>query len=115
MPDECIFCRIIEGEAPAHIVYQDELVTAFQDIAPKAPIHLLIVPNVHFDSLNQLNSADISILGNLFLVAARLAAQAGLHERGYRLVINTGPDAGQSVSHLHLHLIGGKRMPVFFS
>ncbi len=114
MSDDCIFCRIIRGGAPAQIVYQDELLTVFRDIAPKAPIHLLIVPNRHIESLNQLGDADAELMGRLCLTAARLAAENGISESGYRLVINTGADAGQSVSHLHLHLIGGRHMPVFF-
>jgi histidine triad (HIT) family protein len=114
MTDECIFCRIIRGESPAHIVYQDEEMTVFRDIAPKTPVHLLIVPNNHFDSLNQLKEADAELMGRLCLTAARLAEENGIATSGYRLVVNTGVDAGQSVSHLHLHLIGGRHMPVFF-
>jgi histidine triad (HIT) family protein len=114
MTDNCVFCRIIRGEAPARIVFQDDEITAFWDIAPKTPIHLLVVPNTHYDSLNQLQAADSALLGRLILTAARLAAENGIADDGYRLVINTGPDAGQSVSHLHLHLIGGRHMPVFF-
>ena len=115
MTEECIFCQIIQGEAPARIVYQDEQVTAFHTNAPRMKVHLLIVPNRHFDSVNQLEEADATLIGRLIVVAARLAAETGIAESGYRLVINTGPDAGQSVSHLHLHLIGGGHMPVFFS
>jgi histidine triad (HIT) family protein len=114
MTDDCIFCRIMRGESPARIVYQDDAVTAFWDVSPKTPVHLLIIPNTHYDSLNQLNEADATLLGRLVQTAARLAAENGIAESGYRLVINTGPDAGQSVSHLHLHLIGGRHMPVFF-
>jgi histidine triad (HIT) family protein len=114
MPDNCIFCQIIQGKSPARIIHQDEEVTVFWDIAPKTPVHLLIVPNRHFDSLNELQEADAALLGRLCLTAARLAAEQGIGESGYRLVINTGPDAGQSVSHLHLHLIGGRQMPVLF-
>jgi histidine triad (HIT) family protein len=114
MTDECIFCRIIRGESPSQIIHQDDQVTVFRDIAPKTPVHLLIVPNRHIESLNQLESTDAELMGNLCLTAARLAAEQGISESGYRLVINTGDDAGQSVSHLHLHLIGGRHMPVFF-
>jgi histidine triad (HIT) family protein len=114
MAEDCIFCKIIQGKAPARIVYQDEQVTAFWDIVPKTPVHLLVVPNLHCDSLNQLEEKDAQLLGHLCLVAGHLAAEQGLRDRGYRLVINTGPDARQSVSHLHLHLIGGRQLPVFF-
>jgi histidine triad (HIT) family protein len=114
MTDECIFCRIIRGESPARIIFQDDDITAFWDVAPKTPIHLLVVPNKHINSLNQLEEEDATLIGRLTVVAARLAAENGIAESGYRLVINTGLDAGQSVSHLHLHLIGGRHMPVFF-
>jgi len=114
MTDDCIFCRIIQGKAPARIVFQDEEVTAFWDVAPRTPVHLLIVPNRHIDSLNQLEAVDAALMGRLCLTAARLAAEQGISASGYRLVINTGIDAGQSVSHLHLHLLGGRHMPVFF-
>ena len=89
--------------------------TAFHTNAPRMPVHLLVVPNHHFDSVNQLEEADAALIGRLIVVAARLATENGIAQSGYRLVVNTGPDAGQSVSHLHLHLIGGGRMPVFFS
>ncbi len=114
MSEDCIFCQIIQGKAPARIVYQDDTVTAFWDVIPRTPVHLLIVPNQHLTSLSQLKEEDAPLLGSLFLVANQLASEYGIRESGYRLVINTGPDAGQSVSHLHLHLIGGRRMPVFF-
>jgi len=114
MSEDCVFCRIIRGESPAQIVYQDDQVTVFPDIAPKAPVHLLIVPNRHIDSLNGLEEVDEGLMGKLCLTAARLADERGISGNGYRLVINTGADAGQSVSHLHLHLIGGRHMPVFF-
>ena len=115
MTEECIFCQIVQGESPARIVYQDDEVTAFHTNAPRMPVHLLIVPNRHISSVNELEEADATLIGRLSVVAARLAAENGIAESGYRLVVNTGPDAGQSVSHLHLHLIGGGPMPVFFS
>ena len=108
MPD-CIFCRIIEGQAPGEKVYQDEQVTAFRDIHPVAPTHILIVPNRHLASVNDVTLADEPALGRLFIVARQLAEQEGLRS-GYRLIVNTGPHAGQGVFHLHLHLIGGQRM-----
>lgn len=108
----CIFCKIIAGEAPAKIHYQDELVTAFEDIHPISRVHLLIVPNVHLASVNDIAPADEPVMGHLFSVARHLAEKAGIQHTGYRLVTNTGPDAGQAVYHVHVHLIGGERLRV---
>ncbi|MCC7118579.1 MAG: histidine triad nucleotide-binding protein [Anaerolineales bacterium] len=108
--NDCIFCKIIAGEIPSSQVYRDERVTAFRDIQPAAPTHLLIVPNKHLDSVNQMTAEDAPLLGHLFFVAKQLAAQEGLAESGYRLIVNTGAGAGQTVFHLHLHLLGGKPM-----
>lgn len=108
---DCIFCKIIAGEAPTEILFQDDQVTAFGDLHPKAPVHILIVPNKHIPSVSELSTQDEGLIGHLFTTAARLAERQGIHRRGYRLIINTGPDAGQSVFHLHLHLIGGKPIP----
>ena len=111
MTDEtCLFCKIIAGEIPSDTVHQDEVVVAFNDINPVAPVHQLIVPRRHVDSAADLTVDDASMLGQLFDVAARLASAAGLPASGYRLVINVGVDGGQSVPHLHVHLIGGRRM-----
>lgn len=109
MPD-CIFCKIIEGEIPGQKLYTDDQLTAFRDINPVAPTHVLIVPNRHIVSTNELTAEDEQAVGHLFTVASQLAEQEGISESGYRLIINTGPDAGQVVFHLHLHLIGGQRM-----
>jgi histidine triad (HIT) family protein len=106
----CIFCKIIAGSAPAKIVYRDEQVTAFRDIHPVAPIHILLVPNRHFDSLNELTAADQALAGTLLLTARQIAKQEGIAESGYRLILNTGYEGGQTVFHLHLHLIGGQHM-----
>jgi len=105
----CIFCKVISGEAPGTILYRDELVTAFRDIHPIAATHILIVPNRHIESVNDLEHADAALVAHLVLTAKRLAAQEGVAESGYRLIMNTGRDGGQSVFHLHLHLIAGKR------
>ena len=105
-----IFDRIIKGELPADIVYQDELVTAFRDIHPVAPTHILIVPNRHIDSVGTLTEADEAIAGRLLLTARRLAEQEGIAEQGFRVITNTGPHGGQTVFHLHVHLIGGQHM-----
>jgi len=96
--------------AKATIVYRDEQVTAFRDRHPVAPVHILIVPNKHIDSVAALESEDEQLMGHLFTVARKLAEQEGIAKGGYRLITNTGPNGGQSVFHLHLHLIGGQRM-----
>jgi len=105
---DCIFCKIIHHEIPSQIEYQDEQVTAFHDINPIAPVHLLIVPNRHIPSVNAVEPDDEAMLGHMFTVARELAAKFGLSERGYRLLVNTGNHAGQVVFHLHMHLLGGK-------
>jgi len=104
----CIFCDIVSGQAPARIVYQDDLVTAFRDTRPIASTHILIVPNRHIDSVNGLEREDAGLVGQLVLVAKQIAAEQGVAGSGYRLIMNTGADAGQTVHHLHLHLIAGK-------
>jgi histidine triad (HIT) family protein len=108
--ETCLFCKIIAREIPSDTVHEDELVLAFNDINPVAPVHQLIVPKRHVGSAAELTAADAELLGRLFEVAAELARTAGVTDGGYRLVSNVGPDAGQSVPHLHVHLIGGRRM-----
>jgi len=105
----CAFCHIVRGEAPARIVYQDEAVTAFYDLHPRAPVHILIVPNRHIAGIAQVQIEDAALLGKLFIVARQLAEREGIVS-GYRLVVNNGPLAGQSVFHLHVHLLGGRRL-----
>lgn len=107
---DCIFCKIIEGGIPSASVYRDEGAYAFRDIQPAAPTHILIVPTRHIDSINAMSPADESAIGHLFTVARQIAAQEGLAEKGYRLVINTNADAGQTVFHIHLHLLGGRQL-----
>ncbi len=107
---DCIFCKIIKGEIPSTNVYKDEQVSAFRDINPVAPTHILIVPNKHIDSVNMMIVDDEPLIGHLFTVAKQLAAQEGISEGGYRLVVNTGAEAGQTVFHIHLHLLGGRQM-----
>ncbi|MFN2150324.1 MAG: histidine triad nucleotide-binding protein [Anaerolineales bacterium] len=107
---DCIFCKIVAGEIPSSQVYADDLVTAFRDINPSAPTHVLIVPNRHIASVNELKTEDESLVGHLFTIAQQIAAQEGIDASGYRLIINSGPDGGQEVFHLHLHLLGGQRM-----
>ena len=106
---DCIFCKIIEGTIPSKPVYQDEHTFAFADINPKAPVHLLIVPREHIASLSDADSDRREVLGHLLWVAGQIADQKGLG-KGYRVVVNTGEDGGQTVDHLHLHLLGGRSM-----
>jgi histidine triad (HIT) family protein len=108
--DECIFCKIVSGEMDATIVYKDEQVTAFRDIRPVAPIHVLVIPNRHIASTNEVTEQDEQLLGHMLTVVNPIAKQEGIAERGYRLIVNTGPDANQVVFHLHLHILGGQHM-----
>jgi len=110
MTNSCIFCKIVSNEAKANILYRDEQVTAFRDTHPVAPTHILIVPNKHIESVNTLEPEDESLVGHLFIVARNLAEAEGISKGGYRLVTNTGSNGGQTIFHLHLHLIGGQRM-----
>ena len=105
-----IFAKIIRGEADADIVYQDDRVTCFRDINPAAPVHILIVPNKEIATVNDLTDDDQELVGYMFLTAKRLAREEGIHENGYRLIINCNRDDGQVVDHLHLHLLGGRPM-----
>jgi histidine triad (HIT) family protein len=103
-----IFAKIVRGELPAEILYQDELVTAFRDINPQAPIHVLVVPNKAVPTINELSADDEMTAGRMLLVAKRIAEEAGIAEDGYRLIINCNQHGGQEVYHLHLHVIGGR-------
>jgi histidine triad (HIT) family protein len=107
---DCLFCRIIKREIPASIVYEDDQVVAFNDINPQAPTHVLVVPKRHIASLNDLQAEDDQIVGEMVRRAAALAKDRGLSERGFRTVFNTNRDAGQTVFHIHLHLVGGRPM-----
>ena len=107
---DCIFCKIIKGDIPSTNVFRDEQVTAFRDLNPAAATHILLVPNKHIDSVNTLTSDDEQLIGHLFIVAKQIAAQEGIAEGGYRLIINTNAHAGQTVFHIHLHLLGGAPM-----
>jgi histidine triad (HIT) family protein len=107
---DCLFCRIIAGEIPADIIYTDDVSIAFRDINPQAPTHILVIPREHIESLDEATQREERMLGHLLRIAARVANQQGLSESGYRTVINTGAGAGQSVFHLHLHVLGGRQM-----
>jgi histidine triad (HIT) family protein len=108
MADECLFCRIIRKEIPAKLIAEDEHCVAFRDINPQAPVHILVIPREHVPSLNQ--ATDAAMLGRLSLMAADLARKEGISESGYRTVVNTNGHAGQTVFHIHLHLLGGRSM-----
>jgi histidine triad (HIT) family protein len=107
---DCLFCRIASGEIPASIVYQDERLVAFRDINPQAPVHVLLIPRRHIGTLNDLSPADDGIVGEMVRRAAAIAGELGVSDRGYRTVFNCNADAGQTVFHIHLHLLGGRKM-----
>jgi histidine triad (HIT) family protein len=108
MSGNCLFCKIIAGEIPSTPVYEDDVCVAFNDISPQAPTHVLIVPREHFASLDKAAKQHQATLGHLLLTAARIARESGFAEDGYRVVINTNGDGGQTVFHLHVHLLGGR-------
>ncbi len=110
MDGQCIFCRIVHGGVPGDIVYQDKDFLAFKDISPKAPVHLIVIPKAHITSAAELTDGQQELAGRLILIAKNLAEKEGVAKKGYRLVINCGPEGGQVVPHLHLHLIGGRQM-----
>jgi histidine triad (HIT) family protein len=110
MPTDTIFAKIARGEIPAQILYKDADITAFKDVNPAAPIHVLIIPNKIIPTLNDATPDDQRVLGKLFLVAQQLAAELGIDKSGYRVVMNTNGDGGQSVYHIHLHLLGGRKL-----
>ena len=110
MENNCLFCRIVAGEVAAEIIYSDERSVAFRDNNPQAPTHVLVVPREHIESLDDATQKDEALLGHLLRVAARVANEMGHSESGYRAVINTGAGAGQSVFHLHVHVLGGRAL-----
>ena len=108
---DCIFCKIAAGEIPSTKVYEDELVLAFRDIAPMAPTHILVIPKAHIGSVAEISAENSALVAHIFEVIAKVAKEEGL-ENGYRVVSNCGPDAGQTVHHLHFHILGGKKLAV---
>jgi histidine triad (HIT) family protein len=106
---DCLFCKIVSGEIPGSIVFQDDRLVAFKDINPQAPMHILIVPRRHIATLNDLTEADAALVGEMVRRAAALATEQGYEDRGYRTVLNCNEEAGQSVFHIHLHVLGGRR------
>ncbi len=108
--NDCIFCRIIKGEIPSKKVYEDDLIVAIEDIAPKAPLHLLLIPKQHFSNCLDMQKQHEATVGHVFRIAGKLATERGLSEGGFRLVQNNGEAAGQSVFHLHIHLLAGREL-----
>ncbi|MEO8338694.1 MAG: histidine triad nucleotide-binding protein [Nitrospirota bacterium] len=107
---ECIFCKIAERTIPAVLVYEDDMVVAFDDVNPQAPTHTLVIPRKHVGSIAELQDSDVELLGRLMLAGNKIAKLKGIADAGYRFVVNTGPHGGQSVFHLHLHVLGGRHM-----
>ncbi len=108
--ENCLFCKIVRGEIPSDKVYEDDKVLAFRDISPEAPVHVLIIPKAHIASCNEINAENKEVVAHIFMVAASLAKELGVDETGYRLVNNCGEDGGQTVKHLHFHLLGGRSL-----
>jgi histidine triad (HIT) family protein len=108
--ENCIFCSIREGKIPSQKVYEDEYVFAFKDINPEAPIHILIIPKQHISSINELEEDNAYVVGHIYLAAKKLAKELGVDESGYRVVANCGKAAGQTVYHIHFHLLGGRNL-----
>ena len=109
---DCLFCKILAGEIPSDKVYEDDKVYVFKDIYPKADVHLLVIPRVHVDSLNELDESHDALMAHMIRLLPKLAKEQGL-DAGYRTIINTGPGGGQEVFHLHIHLMGGDHLPGF--
>ena len=107
---DCIFCKIVAGQIPSEVVYTDDRVIAFRDINPMAPVHLLIIPREHIVSLNDITERETPLVGHMVQIAKQLAKQQGIATKGYRVVINCGPQGGQVVQHLHMHLLGGREL-----
>ncbi len=107
---DCIFCKIISGEIPSKKVYEDDLVMAFNDVSPEAPVHVLIVPKEHIASANDITEENADVIKNIFLAAKKIAKDLNVAEEGYRIVNNCGENGGQSVKHLHFHLLGGRNL-----
>jgi len=107
---DCIFCKIINKEIPSTIVYEDEDIMAFNDVNPMAPVHVLIIPKKHISGLSEISEDDIAVVGKIQFIAKKIAKEMGIEYTGYRVISNCGEDAGQTVKHLHYHLLGGKKM-----
>ena len=109
---ECIFCKIINKEIPSKVLYEDEEIIAFEDIAPLAPVHVLIIPKIHIPSLVELTEENSKVISKIYLIANKIAEEKGIKEKGFRVSVNCGEDGGQVVKHIHFHLLGGTKLPV---
>ena len=107
---DCIFCKIVSGDIPGDIVYQDDDVLAFRDLGPQAPVHVLVIPKRHISTINDLQQGDVELIGKMYLAAKLIAKQEGMDESGYRCVMNCNDDGGQTVHHIHLHILGKRQM-----
>jgi histidine triad (HIT) family protein len=107
---ECLFCKIISKQIPSRIVYEDDIVIAFEDINPQAPVHILVIPRKHISTSLGITEADLPLMGHMVRTAGKIAGDRGIADRGFRLVMNTNAEAGQTVYHIHLHILGGRRM-----
>jgi histidine triad (HIT) family protein len=110
MMADCLFCRIVSKKVPAKIIYEDERVLAFDDINPQAPVHILVIPKKHISTTLDIEDGDNALIGHLFQTAGEVAKGKGIAKRGFRLVVNTNPEAGQTVYHVHIHILGGRHM-----
>lgn len=108
--EDCIFCKIARHEIPAQVVYEDELVLAFKDLNPGAPVHVLVIPKKHISGITELSVEDAELVGTIILTVKKIAEDTDISASGFRVVVNSGPDAGQSVPHMHFHLLGGREM-----
>ena len=108
--EDCLFCKIIKGDIPSTKVYEDEFVYAFKDINPEAPVHILVVPKKHIKSMNEIEETDENLIGKIFFAIKKIAQEQGVAEQGYRVISNCGKDAGQTVMHLHFHILGGRKL-----
>lgn len=110
MSEDCLFCKIVANQIPSEKLYEDDDVTAFRDVNPAAPTHVLVIPNKHIAAVNEASDEDQALLGKLLLVANKIAEQEGLADEGFRYVINTGEQGGQTIFHIHLHVLGGRQL-----
>lgn len=110
--EDCIFCKIVNGEIPSKKVYEDEKILAFYDVNPEAPVHVLVIPKEHISSVNEINEKNSKVISDIFIVINKIVSELGIAKDGYRIITNTGENGGQSVKHMHFHVLGGKKLPL---
>ena len=113
--EDCIFCKIIKGEIPSNKLYEDDKILAFHDVSPEAPVHFLVIPKEHIESVNELTIENSNVIAHIYLQINKLVKELGIDETGYRIITNTGDDAGQTVHHMHFHVIGKKKLSIKLS